>query len=469
MNNNVFSWPPQGQPSTARPNAPVWQPGSRAGAQPTDRLDERTFRAAVKEINAALDERIAEAEGDPTRARLTVAEQVRVWAQAQATAGRLLLPPAEHGRLTNAVVDERFGLGVLQALLADPEIEEIDINGPDQVWVHYAGGRKVAGPPVADSDEELADKVRRWAGRAASAREFSSARPLLNVALDVGVRMAATMSVTTRTHVSIRKQRLMDVTLDELLGRGTIDQTLRQFLAAAVRARLDILVTGGVSAGKTTFLRALCSEFDPSERVITLESERELHLDQLERHNDVVSYEARAANQEGIGSITLVDLIPQVLRMNPDRILVGEVRHSEMLALLQAIDNGLEGSLTTLHANSGAEVFGRILTLCAYAEHHPEPADLFRLVGRAVDLVVHLRRDRATGHRFVSEIVEVLEPADSHEPAINRIFVPGPDGRAIASGITPKTAKELEACGFDRRLLAGSPHMWRTQQEGARQ
>jgi Flp pilus assembly CpaF family ATPase len=420
------------------------------------------FRAAVKEINAALDDQIAAVDGDLTRARIVVADHVRAWAQARATAGRPLLAAAEHSRLVSAVMDERFGLGAVQSLLADPEVEEIDINGPHQVWVHYAGGRKEQGPPVADSDDELADKVRRWASRAASAREFSSARPLLNVAQDVGVRMAATMSVTTRTHVSIRRQRLMDVTLDELVGRGSIDEVLRQFLAAAVRARLDILVTGGVAAGKTTLLRALCSEFDLGERIITLESERELYLDHLDRHADVVSYEARAANQEGIGAITLVDLIPQVLRMNPDRILVGEVRHSEMLALLQAVDNGLEGSLTTLHANSGAEVFGRILTLCAYAEHHPEPADLFRLIGRAVDLVVHLRRDRTTGHRYVTEVLEVLEPADSHEPAINRIFVAGPEGRAVPTGITPKAAGELEAAGFDRRLLSSRPQPWAT-------
>ncbi|WP_395110235.1 CpaF family protein [Actinomadura sp. SCN-SB] len=438
-------------------------PAARSG----DGLDEAAFRAAVTEINAGLDDQLATVDGDVTRARFVVIEHVRAWVQKQATAGRPLLGADEHARLVRAVMDERFGFGAVQPLLADPDVEEIDINGPHQVWVHYAGGRKEQGPPVADSDDELADKVRRWAGRVpGSAREFSSARPLLNVALDVGVRMAATMSVTTRTHVSIRRQRLMDVTLDELVGRGSIDEVLQQFLAAAVRARLDILVTGGVAAGKTTFLRALCSEFDPSERIITLESERELYLDHLDRHADVVSYEAREANQEGIGAITLVDLIPQVLRMNPDRILVGEVRHAEMLALLQAIDNGLEGSLTTLHANAGSEVFGRILTLCAYAEHHPEPADLFRLIGRAVDLVVHLRRDRATGHRYVSEVLEVLEPADSHEPAINRIFVPSPEGRAVPTGVTPKAAEELEAAGFDRRLLSAGPRPWAAARGG---
>ncbi|TDC79744.1 CpaF family protein [Actinomadura sp. 7K507] len=487
MNHGSFTWPPPDQipvmPQPARqaehapergPTAPrtasggaaggAWRPRPTAGAapaaKPEDRLDDAAVRAAVKHINAALDEVLLDADPDATRTQLAVVEQVKAWAQQQANAGRMLLPAAEQTRLTRAVLDERFGLGVLQPLLDDDDIEEIDVNGPGQVWLHYAGARKVPGPPVAESDAELADKVRRWAARAASPREFSAARPLLNVALGVGVRMAATMSVTTGTHVSIRKQRLMDVTLDKLVGRGTIDETLHAFLAAAVRARLDILVTGGVAAGKTTFLRALCSEFDPEERIVTLESERELYLDRLDRHDDVVSFEAREANQEGIGAITLVDLVPQVLRMNPDRILVGEVRHAEMLALLQAIDNGLEGSLTTLHANSGAEVFGRILTLCAYAERHPEPADVFRLVGRAVDLVVHLRRDPRTGHRYVSEIVEVLEPADAHEPAINRIFTPGPDGRAVPAGITPKLVGELEAAGFDRRLLTHAHRLW---------
>ncbi|MGP4030111.1 CpaF family protein [Actinomadura sp. 3N407] len=453
----------------------VWPARSTAGAAPAataataeERLDDDALRTAVKHINTVLDEVLLDAEPDDTRTRLAVAEQVRSWAQQQANAGRILLPATEQQRVTRAVLDDRFGLGVLQPLLDDADIEEIDINGPRQVWLRYAGARKAPGPAIAESDDELADKVRRWAARTASPREFSSARPLLNVALGVGVRMAATMSVTTGTHVSIRKQRLMKVTLDELVGRGTIDQALHAFLAAAVRARLDILVTGGVAAGKTTFLRALCSEFDPSERIITLESERELYLDHLGRHEDVVSFEAREANQEGVGAITLTDLIPQVLRMNPDRILVGEVRHAEMLALLQAIDNGLEGSLTTLHANSGPEVFGRLLTLCAYADQHPEPTDLFRLIGRAVDLVVHLRRDHRTGQRYVSEAIEVLEPADGHEPAINRIFVPGPEGQAVPAGVTPKRVEELELAGFDRRLLTQAHPLWEVPSAGGR-
>jgi Flp pilus assembly CpaF family ATPase len=427
-------------PSTGDAGEPQWQ-----GEE---------FSAAVRAVNARLDEELAAADGDATRARLAIAEQVRAWAHQQAATGQLITA-ADQGRLVKAVIDERFGLGALQPFLDDPEVEEIDVNGPGQVWIHYADGHKEPGPPVAASEDELADKVRRWAARAASAREFSPARPLLNVALGVGVRMAATMSVTARTHVAIRKQRLMDITLADLVGYGTLDETLRWFLAAAVDARLDLLITGGVNAGKTTLMRALCAQFDPAERVITLESERELHLDHLPRHDDVVSFEAREANQEDIGALTLVDMFPQVLRMRPDRVLVGEVRHAEILALLQAIDNGLTGSMTTLHANSGAEVFGRILTLCGYSGHHLDPAEVFRLVGRAIDLTIHLHRDPATGHRYITEICEVLEPAEGAEPALNRIFAPGPDGRAVPTGVTPACLPALEAAGFDRHLLAG--------------
>lgn len=409
----------------------------------------------VAEINAGLDEDIAAAEGDVTRARLAVTEHVRRWVQRQATAGYLLLPAADQARLVKALIDERFGFGPLQPFFDDPAVEEILVNGPDQVLVHYAGNRKEPGPPAAADDVELADKVRRWAARAASPREFSAARPMLNVALGVGVRMAATMSISSRTHVAIRRQRLMDIGLADLARYGTIDDTLHQFLAAAIRGRLDLLITGGVNSGKTTLMRALCGECDPAERIITLESERELYLDHLPRHDDVVSFEAREANQEGIGELTLVDIFPQVLRMRPDRVLVGEVRHAEILALLQAIDNGLEGSMTTLHANSGAEVFGRILTLCGYSHHRLPTADLFRLVGRAIDLVVHLRRDPATGHRYVTEVTEVLEPAEATEPAINRIFTPSPSGRAVPTGITPACIDRLEAAGFGRHLLGG--------------
>lgn len=420
-------------------------------------LQDGVFRAAVAAINTALAERLAAAEGDQVRAWAVITAAVRDWAEQQATGGRLLLGAADRSRLAEAVWAERFGFGPLQPYLADDRVEQIDVNGPGEVWVRYAGTGKVAVPAIADTDEEVTDLVRRICARAGGAREFSPARPMVNVSLGVGVRMTATMRVTPGTHISIRKHRMLAVTLEDLVAGGTLDEIQAAFLTAAVRARLDIMITGGQAVGKTTFLRALASVFDPMERVVTLESEEELYLKQVGHLQDVAPLEAKEANQEGVGAITLFDLFPQALRMNADRILVGEVRHREMLALLQAINAGAEGTITTLHANSGEEVFGRILTLCAYAPGAPRPDDLFRLIGRAVDLVVHLKRDRASGDRFVSEIIEVLPPGSTPEPSINRIFKPGPGGRAVPTGFTPKVIDELEAEGFDRRLLATRP------------
>jgi pilus assembly protein CpaF len=467
--------PPGARPADPAPPGPARNPAVNGGRVPAAAgaglwthlpgsgtgVPGREFTLAVAEINAVLDEVIAQIGGDDEQIRAAIAGQVRAWAQQRAAAGRPVLAAADHARLLRAVTDLRLGFGPLQPYLDDPTVEEISVNGPGTVWVTYTGGRKELGPPVAASDEELTELVRRAAARSVNPREFSTARPMLNVALRPGVRMAATLGVCDQTTVSVRKQQLMDVTLDDLVGRGTIDETLQAFLAAAVRARLDMMVTGAVAAGKTTFLRALCAEFDPAERVITLESEKELYLDLLtDRHPDTVAYEAREANQEGAGAVSLVDLMPQVLRMSPDRVLVGEVRHMEMLALLQAIDNGLEGSLTTLHANTGKQVFGRILTLCSYCPDRLDAADTFRLVGRAIDLVVHLRRDRRSGFRYVSEIVEVLEPAEKIEPATNTIFAPGADGRAVPTGYTPALIEQLEAEGFNRRLLTtGGRHL----------
>src|ERR1700735_5707773 len=163
---------------------------------------------------------------------------------------------------------------------------------------------------------------------------FSAASPLVSVALTGGARMTATMAVTPRPCVSLRRHGQLDVTLGRLIQLGTMDVTLASFLAAAVRARCNIVVTGGVNAGKTTLLRGLASEIPPGERVATLESEYELFLHGTQQHPDVIAFEAREANSEGAGGISLHDLIAHALRHNPQRILVREGRRSEIMPML---------------------------------------------------------------------------------------------------------------------------------------
>jgi Flp pilus assembly CpaF family ATPase len=388
-----------------------------------------------------------------------IRETARRWLEAQVRSGQL---PASAGgeldRLARAVYDQRYGLGPLSDYLRDPQVENVDVNGCDQVWITYASGERVAGPPVATTDEALVAMIRTWATRGGqTARDFSAAAPLVNVALTGSARMTATMEVTPRPCVSLRRHGQPDITLGGLVQLGSIDPAVAAFLSAAVRARCNIIVTGGVNAGKTTLLRALASEIPPDERVATLESEYELYLHELGQHPDVIAFEAREPNSEGVGGITLHDLVAHALRHNPRRILVGEVRRDEIMPMLEAMNSGQDGSMCTMHANSPAEAFDRILILGLRGGLALAERAIHILVGMAVDLIVHVRRgyDGARTVRFVTEILEVMPPGDTDRPAVNRLFLPDSQtGRATAAHTpSPGMLARLSAAGFDAGLL----------------
>ncbi|HEY2549422.1 MAG TPA: ATPase, T2SS/T4P/T4SS family [Streptosporangiaceae bacterium] len=404
-------------------------------------------------IGAALDDRAS-----PERVLPAISEAVRAWAEGQARSGAPVLSPAERDALAQAVYDQRYGLGPLAGYLRDPRVENVDINGSDRVWVTYASGERAAGPAVAASDDALVALIRSWAARGGqTARDFSAAAPLVSVSLAGGARLTASMSVTPRPCVSLRRHGHLDVTLARLVELGTLDAGLAAFLAAAVRARCNIIITGGVNAGKTTLLRGLASQIPPGERVATLESERELFLDALPQHPDVIAFEAREPNSEGAGGITLHDLVAHALRHNPQRIIVGEVLRSEILPMLEAMNSGQDGSMCTMHANSPAEVFDRILILGLRGGLALTERAVHILVGMAVDLVVHVRRrhDGERTVRYVSEILEVMPPGDTERPAVNRLFLPdGEAGRAAAAHTpSPRLAERLAAAGFDPVVL----------------
>jgi Flp pilus assembly CpaF family ATPase len=400
-----------------------------------------------------------------------IRDAVRGWTQHQVRLGMPVPGPAELEALAGAVYDQRYGLGPLATYLRDPQVENVDINGFDHVWVTYSTGERVAAAPVAASDEALVSMIRTWATRGGqTARDFSAASPLVNVALEGGARMTATMSVTPRPCVSMRRHGQLDVTLPGLIKLGTLDQVTAAFLAAAVRSRCNIIVTGGVNAGKTTLLRALASEIPSGERIATLESEYELYLHELDKHPDVIAFESREANSEGAGQVSLHDLIAHALRHNPQRIIVGEVRRGEIMPMLEAMNSGQEGSMCTLHANSPAEAFDRILILGLRGGLALAERAIHILVGMAVDLIVQVRKryDGQRTVRYVAEILEVMPPGDSERPAVNRLFLPlGPGGRAAAAHTPsePMLAR-LEAAGFNAHLLdqhktAGQPGNWR--------
>ncbi len=451
------SLPPR--PAAAHSRPPPRGPGEPLArhSRPAPGLEDARLHRGVADILAAVADRLHDGASQDEALPL-IGDAVRAWAERQVRVGAPVPSAADREALAQAVYDQRYGLGPLAGYLRDPQVENVDVNGCNQVWVTYATGERVTGPPVAASDDALIAMIRNWAARGGqTARDFSAASPLVSVALAGGARMTATMSVTPRPCVSLRRHGQLDVSLARLIQLGTMDVTLASFLAAAVKSRCNIIVTGGVNAGKTTLLRGLAAEIPPGERVATLESEYELFLHGMPRHPDVIAFEAREPNSEGAGGISLHDLIAHALRHNPQRILVGEVRRSEIMPMLEAMNSGQEGSMCTLHANSPTEAFDRILILGLRGGLTLAERAIHILVGMAVDLVVHIRKrhDGRRTLRYVSEVLEVMPPGDTERPAVNRLFLPeGPDGRALAAHTpSPRLLGKLVAAGFDPGLL----------------
>ncbi len=392
----------------------------------------------------------------------------------------------EEQQMAQAVLDALFGMGRMQALIDDESIENIDINGCDRVWATFADGSKHLMAPVAESDEELVDLIRSAASRyGLSERRFDTGKPELDLHLPGGSRLSALMAVCARPSVSIRRHRFTDLSIDALVDLGTMTEEMASLLSAAVRARKNIVVAGAMNSGKTTLLRALASEIPPRERIVTIEQAFELGLDGApDRHPDMVALEARPPNVEGEGQIAVADLVRRALRMNADRVIVGEVLGDEILPMLNAMSQGRSGSMCTVHSNSSAGVFRRI---ASYAVQAPERLPLEAtnlLVAGAINFVVYLDSDteelldgglgyvgvgrgwdrseydpdggsepvfsaRKARRRFVSSVREVVD-AEGAQVISNEIFVPGEDRRAVAGApLQPHTLQELVRCGFE--------------------
>src|SRR3954471_17347656 len=323
------------------------------------------------------------------------------------------MPPAEEDRtIAEAVHAAMFGLGRLQPLIEDPALNNIEINGCDRVWLYRTDGRIEAGPAVADSDTELIEWVRTAATYAGlSSRPFDPVHPWLEVRLPDGSRLCALMSVVERPVVSIRLYRQQRVTLDDLRQLDAFTEEMQTFLTAAVHGRCNLMVSGETFVGKTTLLRALGNTIPFEERLVTAEHFLELgfhHLPDL--HRDVVAMEERLSNAEGVGAMTLLELVERSRRMNPDRIIVGEVIGAEIVAMLDAITQGEDGSLSTIHARDSKMVFQRIATYALTSTARVPVEARGMLTGGGLDFVVHLSKRRAEDgriHRFVSSIREV--------------------------------------------------------------
>lgn len=393
--------------------------------------------------------------------RTLIAQALQAEATGALRGGRPLLDPSTEDAIAAKVFAGLFAMAGFQPYLEDPSIENINANGADEVFVRYADGNRERVDPVAASDDELVELIRTLAARVGlGERRFDLGSPRLSLQLPDGSRLFAVMAVTGRPCVSIRRHRFMKISLSDLVGLGTLDAGLQMFLASCVAARKNLLVTGGTGAGKTTMLRALCAEIPPSERLVTIEDALELGLDRdHEAHPDAVAMQAREPNVEGEGEVTQADLVRWALRMSPDRVLVGEIRGSEVIPMCNAMSQGNDGSMATLHASSSRGAFSRLAT---YAVQAPERLALEAtnlMVANAVDFVVHLGTD-LRGRRAISSVREVVD-ADGVQISSNEVYRPGIDGRAVPGvPLRSETLGDLVATGFDPAVLERDQGWW---------
>jgi len=386
-------------------------------------------------------------------------------AEAALVEGRPALSASEESELRQAAVRSAFGTPWERHL--DPSFSDVTMNGPTTVFgTVRETGEKVALPPVANSEEEFNEQIRFVANHGGRvSRRFDEANPTLNLRLNNGARLHAVMSpITRQTSVSIRIHAPELSRLNDLLQAGMVDQAMFTFLRAAVRARKTFIVVGSTGAGKTTLSRALLNEVDPAERLITIEDDFELGLSQWPDLNpDLVEYESREANIEGRGAFTLEMCLKESLRQNPSRVVVGEVRGGEVFAFLLAISNGRPGSLCTIHANSTAEAFERLALYASMSPHEVSHDSLLRLIGAAVDLVVHV--ENLGGARVVSSIREVVGVGASGQVESLEIWGPDRDrgdGRGLPTGIFPtdRLRRDLARHGFDPATLRQVNGTW---------
>lgn len=417
----------------------------------------------------------------PNRDRLTPAEQRRLtytWIEQALTgearrrvgAGVPPLSPAVEAAVARAVENTMWGLGRFQVVLDIPDVEDIHIVGGDPPVLRMTDGSVVrVTSPVADSDDDLVAQIQYLAAHhGGTERAFSPSQPFLTMQLPDGSRLTAVREVSARPAVTIRRHRLVDVTLGDLVQAGMLSAAAARFLTAVVRSRQSLLVTGQPAAGKTTLLRALARVIPPTEGVATLETEYELGLHLLPNASPLLrAMECRAGSTEvdpatgrRAGEVTLSDLLYHCLRMSVTRVIVGEVRGAEALPMLEAMNAGLPGSMCTLHAASAGEAFERLVT-AALKGAGQAWSDRFvtRLAAQGIDYVVHLRHldhpvlgGRA---RFVSEIAEVTDLTETGVVAMNRIFAPDAgsgDPRAVFQ-LAPQQREPFDEAGIDLGFL----------------
>ena len=390
-------------------------------------------------------ERVATVRDDRTRRQ--------VFAVIQDLVSNLKTPLSgpEKERLSLEVLDEVFGLGPLEPLLQDPTISDILVNGAKEVYVERAGLLEETKIMFKDDAHlmHIIDKIVSAIGR-----RVDESSPMVDARLADGSRVNVIIPplAIDGPHLSIRRFGHIPITEDDLLSNQTLTKPMLELLRGAVSSRLNIVISGGTGAGKTTFLNVLSGFISDKERIVTIEDSAELQMKQ--RH--VVRLECRPANVEGKGAVAQRQLVINSLRMRPNRIVVGEVRGEEALDMLQAMNTGHDGSLTTIHANSPRDAIARMETMAMMANLNLPEKAIRKQIASAVTLVLQVSRF-SDGTRRLTHITEITGMEDD-VVSMQDVFLfdkqgVSPEGKTMgvftATGIRPKFAEKLKASGID--------------------
>jgi pilus assembly protein CpaF len=366
---------------------------------------ERELRRVVRDALGVLLEQHPKSSGaeQATNIQAMIHEEIAEYQRRAATMNEPLLvdPAATEQRL----VDELLGLGPIEGLMRDRDVESIFINAPTRIYV-VRGGHVVRMPQVRfEDDVQVRDLVKRLAGIAG--RRFDESAPRVDLGLADGSRLHAVMPPVSAqyTEVTIRRFTFRNRRLDDLVRDGALTADFARFLSAVVKARVNLIFSGDSGTGKTTMLRATALEIDhPDERVVVIEHTRELGLEQLLPH--ALGWQERLPNSEGLGTITQGDLLYEdALRCEPSRILIGEVRGPEAWVLLKAMNTGHRGSMSTIHANSARDAVDRLMVAAMEAPARPSEDLLSKLIATNLQLVIHL--EKRDGQRMITQVFEL--------------------------------------------------------------
>ncbi|HEY1124794.1 MAG TPA: CpaF family protein [Sphingobium sp.] len=458
-----------GPGSIAAPAAPSAQ-NAASNAEAMQRLSDRMnsdhatadhsqgFEASVHKIKEQVLPRLLERvdpEAAATLSKDELAEEFRPIITEVLAELKLNLNRREQFALEKVLVDELLGFGPLEELLADPDISDIMVNGPEQTYIEKKGKLTIA--PIHFRDEEhlfqIAQRIVNQVGR-----RVDQTTPLADARLPDGSRVNVIVPPLSLrgTAISIRKFSAKPITLDMLAQWGAMSQKMCTALKIAGACRFNIVISGGTGSGKTTMLNALSKMIDPGERVLTIEDAAELRLQQPHW----LPLETRPANLEGQGAITIGDLVKNALRMRPDRIILGEIRGAECFDLLAAMNTGHDGSMCTLHANSPRECLGRMENMILMGDIKIPKEAISKQIAESVDLIVQIKRLR-DGSRRVTNVTEVIgmegDVIVTQELFKFEYLSEDADGKIIgeyrSSGLRPYSLEKARSFGFDQPLL----------------